>query len=305
MKYFIDTEFLEGTQKENFPISLFRKNTLPTIDLISIGIVAEDGREYYGISKDFNLKEAWNRFDVAEQTPFEKYHQFSGRKIYWLRENVLLPIWRDLFFKADADSGLSNRQTENFFLEVSWGDYDQYFTFESFKYMINRFGKTNKEIAQEVKDFCSKGTAYSCADRSIASIMHFAESDAETLADIKKHNLTEVYNEIPEFYAYYADYDWVAFCWLFGKMMDLPKGFPMYCLDLKQMLDEKAKNLIGTEYITFNTFKFEEKTTKSNNIENYIQCIENSKDYPKQTNEHNALADAQWNKKLYQFLSQF
>ena len=40
--YYIDTEFLEGTQKENFPISLFRKNTPPTIDLISIGIVAED-----------------------------------------------------------------------------------------------------------------------------------------------------------------------------------------------------------------------------------------------------------------------
>jgi hypothetical protein len=56
MKYFIDTEFLEGTQKESFPISLFRKQTPPTIDLISIGIVAEDGREYYAISKDFNLK---------------------------------------------------------------------------------------------------------------------------------------------------------------------------------------------------------------------------------------------------------
>ena len=59
MKYFIDTEFLEGTQKESFPTSLFRKNTPPTIDLISIGIVDENGREYYAISKDFNLKEAW------------------------------------------------------------------------------------------------------------------------------------------------------------------------------------------------------------------------------------------------------
>jgi len=41
MKYFIDTEFLEGSQKERFPVSLFRKHTKPTIDLISIGIVAE------------------------------------------------------------------------------------------------------------------------------------------------------------------------------------------------------------------------------------------------------------------------
>ena len=57
-KYFIDLEFLEGTQKKLFG------ETKPTIDLISIGIVCEDGREYYAISKDFNLKEAWNRYDL-------------------------------------------------------------------------------------------------------------------------------------------------------------------------------------------------------------------------------------------------
>lgn len=39
----------------------------------------------------------------------------------------------------------------------------------------------------------------------------------------------------PEFWAYYAAYDWVAFCQLFGTMMDLPKGWPMFCRDLKQM----------------------------------------------------------------------
>lgn len=41
----------------------------------------------------------------------------------------------------------------------------------------------------------------------------------------------------PEFIAYYADYDWVVFCQLFGKMIDLPDLFPMYCKDLKQELD--------------------------------------------------------------------
>src|SRR5215831_4354209 len=30
----------------------------------------------------------------------------------------------------------------------------------------------------------------------------------------------------PEFWAYYADYDWVVFCQIFGTMMDLPKGWP-------------------------------------------------------------------------------
>jgi len=58
MKYFIDTEFLEGTQDKTF-LGFKYSKTKPTIDLISIGIVAEDGREYYAISKDFNLKEAW------------------------------------------------------------------------------------------------------------------------------------------------------------------------------------------------------------------------------------------------------
>lgn len=38
----------------------------------------------------------------------------------------------------------------------------------------------------------------------------------------------------PEFWAYFADYDWVVFCQLFGTMMDLPGNFPMYCNDLKQ-----------------------------------------------------------------------
>lgn len=41
--------------------------------------------------------------------------------------------------------------------------------------------------------------------------------------------------EFPEFWAYYADYDWVALCQLYGTMMDLPKGWPKYCLDVKQL----------------------------------------------------------------------
>jgi len=49
----------------------------------------------------------------------------------------------------------------------------------------------------------------------------------------------EVYGK-PEFIAYYADYDWVAFCQTFGKMIDLPEGFPMYCKDLKQEIDRQG-----------------------------------------------------------------
>lgn len=34
--------------------------------------------------------------------------------------------------------------------------------------------------------------------------------------------------------AYYADYDWVALCWLFGSMVNLPSFYPKFCMDLKQ-----------------------------------------------------------------------
>lgn len=75
-------------------------------------------------------------------------------------------------------------------------------------------------------------------------------------------------NEQPSFWGYYADYDWVAFCQLFGTMMDLPKGMPMFCNDIKQLSESRG-----------------------------------NPELPKQsTEEHNALADARWNKKAYYFL---
>ena len=82
----------------------------------------------------------------------------------------------------------------------------------------------------------------------------------------------------PEFYAYYADYDWVVFCWIFGNMLALPKGFPMYCIDLKQIMAEKelAIQKISPTY-----------------------SIKKTKKYPKQRNEDNTIADVRWNEKLH------
>lgn len=73
--------------------------------------------------------------------------------------------------------------------------------------------------------------------------------------------------EKPEFWGYYCDYDWVVFCQLFGSMIDLPKGWPMYCRDLKQLCD-----LLGNPKL------------------------------PKPEKEHNAIEDAIWNMKMYEFL---
>lgn len=255
MKYFLDTEFLEGTQKEKFPISLFKKNTPPTIDLISIGIVAEDGREYYSISKDFNLKEAWNRYDTNLVDVGSKTYR---QKIYWLRENVLKPIFSQYYIEVFE----CNRPA---------------FSYSSMEYLIEKIGKTNNEIALEVKRFC-------CNDDLLIALGKYKRSICST-------ENQEPFLKNPEFYAYYADYDWVVFCWLFGKMMDLPKGFPMYCKDLKQILDEKSMSY------------FESVNPGKENFNERLESMKNHPDYPKQENEHDALADARWNKKLFEFIN--
>ena len=264
MNYYIDTEFLEGTQKEKFPIYLFRKNTPPTIDLISIGIVTEDGREYYAISKDFNLKEAWNRFQREEETPFEKQNGWKGKKVYWIRENILRPIFDELLSKSIKDNG--DFVKNNFFTSFSG------FNFSHLESLINYYGKTNKQISEEIKNFTQVAVTKECENGSL--IIGATE-------DMKAIRANFVWDN-PKFYAYYADYDWVAFCWLFGKMINLPKGFPMYCIDLKQEFDNEV--YLGQ-------------------VKELYLDLKNHSKYPKQENEHNALSDARWNKKLHEFLN--
>lgn len=77
-----------------------------------------------------------------------------------------------------------------------------------------------------------------------------------------------------------------------GKMIDLPKGFPMYCIDLKQELDNKT-----VEYFTK-----ERGVPQSDPLERKLNFIKRFKEYPKQTNEHNALSDSKFVKDLYYFL---
>jgi hypothetical protein len=74
---------------------------------------------------------------------------------------------------------------------------------------------------------------------------------------------------LPEFWGYYADYDWVAVCQLFGSMMKLPPTFPRFCRDLKQMSCD----------------------------------VGSPKHPPDPIGAHNALVDARWNRDLYAFLS--
>ena len=290
MKYFLDTEFIEGTQKSIF-------NTKPTIDLISIGIVAEDGREYYSIGKDFNLKEAWNRYDCNINIITKK----EGLRTYWIRDNVLKPIYNELIQKEiDNYKGFIDPYYE---LELD-------FTYRNFKRLIKKYGKTNKQIAKEIKHFV--------ANRPINS------NKEQWILDYDTKDV--------QFYGYYSDYDWVVFCWLFGKMIDLPKGFPMYCIDLKQILDDKLKvtNIESKLWDLLDNIDSASDIFKPSNDDKYVQYIYSKlkhhellkcdgynitskyksieeiqalPNYPKQTNEHNALADAKWNFELYKFLN--
>lgn len=43
-----------------------------------------------------------------------------------------------------------------------------------------------------------------------------------------------------EIWGWCAGYDWVAFCQLFGTMMDLPQGYPHYIHEFQQVLDDRG-----------------------------------------------------------------
>ncbi len=194
MKYFLDTEFIEGFHKP-----LFGKRR-HFIDLISIGVVREDGITYSAISNEWRYKDA---------DP-------------WVKENVILPLYRS---------------TVN-------GDARNHFGADNFHTRF--YGKPNAQIAEDLRWFFRCHPAH---------------------PNYKKESI--------EVYAYFADYDWVLLCSLFGRMIDLPKGMPMYCRDLKQMMDEL---FLPPEWKD-------------------MVC-------PAPKNEHDALADAKWNHNLYKALEE-
>jgi len=74
-----------------------------------------------------------------------------------------------------------------------------------------------------------------------------------------------------ELWGYYSAYDHVVLCWLFGAMIDLPAGMPMFTKDLMQL-----KEHVGCERL------------------------------PEQAEgEHDALADARWNRQTFLFLREY
>jgi hypothetical protein len=140
--YAYDTEFIEDGR---------------TIDLISIGIVCEDGREYYAV----NLELPVTRI----------------RKHQWLMDNVVpgLP-------KPYGD--WNNHMPRNWLFDYN-------------NHAVKRRGR----IAAEVRDFLlAEGT--------------------------------------PELWANYGAYDHVVLAQLFGPMINLPDGLPMWTHDIQQAIEQ-------------------------------------------------------------------
>ena len=177
--YCYDTEFLEDGR---------------TIELISIGIVCEDGREYYAVNEDM---------------PVDRIRDDN-----WLSLNV----WKHLPVIGYAEHTIG--YAANYRRAVkSHGHLDR----------KSALIKPKRLIANEVRDFLLT------ADK-------------------------------PQLWAYYGAYDHVALAQLWGRMINLPNGIPMWTHELKQA----QETALGVE----------------------------EPEQPKDA--HNALADARWNWELLQ-----
>lgn len=138
MRIYYDTEFLEDGK---------------TIDLISIGMVTEDGREYYAVNRDA----PWKRI----------------KKNDWLMQHVVPSL-------PQPHGDWINQMPKRWLIDFH-----------------NPAVKAKATIAAEVQAFIT--------------------SDPD-----------------PQLWAWYAAYDHVALAQLFGRMIDLPDGVPMWTNDLKQ-----------------------------------------------------------------------
>lgn len=98
------------------------------------------------------------------------------------------------------------------------------------------------------------------------------EITPKTLAQIRDDIRMFLAHRTPEFWAYYASFDWVLFCWIFDDMNAMPAHYPKFCNDLRQ---EIAR------------LKFPKNQV------------------PRSQNKHNALDDALWNQELHQRLIAF
>ena len=195
--------------------------------------------------------------------------------VYWVRENVLRPIWWELYVK-DACFEMTK--------EAEKHNYLHNFSYSSLKKLIKKYGKSRELIAAEV----------------LAFVQPDIKNERGTYSRLCENYFK--YYETPQFYADYCNYDWVVFCWLFGKMIDLPKGFPMYCNDLKAMLDDKLRNMYMT-YLPPSGIQAAISSNSNIPLGNKLVWAESLPEYPKEIGAHNSLMDARRAKELFDFIT--
>jgi hypothetical protein len=267
MKYFLDTEFHEHILESRIGFGKTRR--IPTIDLISIGIVSEDNRELYLLNKECNIDLIW---------------QDS-----WLRQNVLSPIYCD-YFHGDMRNmfPFNKRNVKRIFKAVGKTLYEIKDMLFKFIFPIEYF------IPLTVSMYHEKG-GYVDNDSIVMGIGEYLyRKDFFNDKYYSKESLKKA-NILPEFYGFFCDYDWVAICQnIFGRMNDLPEQFPMYCKDLIQSLDELEDKLMTNKGIAF--YPGGGKTVR------YVKSLRDFDDYPINENMHNALADAKYHLEIYKFI---
>jgi len=297
-KYFLDTEFVEGVKPLKF-LGWTYGESAPTIDLLSIGVVSNMHREYYAINKEADWGYAWERCQIE-----------NGKKVYWIRENVLKPIWFDLEHRESLEwrgdiMGIVSADKEYFrsvYLRPTQ------FSLRRLKYLVQKYGKTRSELQRELRCFfllpaaedlvlskySDPGTTTYYNPLEPRQIFNLS-NDSTVPMSVRLQELLDNSRNPVTIWAYFADYDWVVFCWIFGCMLDLPKGFPWYCKDLKQWMDEKVDEHINRVCHSSGNHTILDFDTA-------LADLKASTSYPKVGEEHHALADARWNKALYEFL---
>ncbi len=219
LDYYLDCEFIECA-KQRRVLGVALGQPVPTIDLISLGLVADDGREFYALNRECELAYAW-----ADE---------------WVRKHVLLPLYNDHIGAKpqykQVYAGIGQK-----FMPA--------FTLSTMRSLFALQGKTRSEIAFDLLRFVYPGTFEAFFD-GVDRYMKGPFPGPEV-----------------RFFTHYGAHDWVVMTQLFGRLVDLPEGFPMFNYDLKA-LEELMK------------FPHELRP-------------------PEPAQAHNALADARWNRDLH------
>lgn len=107
-------------------------------------------------------------------------------------------------------------------------------------------------------------------DASYENVRGVFDVYGQSKEEIKQGIIAYVGDETPEFYDYYGAHDWTIFCFIFSGMLELPENYPMFSMDLKQMMESLELTKEWKQEV----------------------C-------PDPEGEHNALIDAKWNKDLF------